>query len=174
MNRIHIVGRKNHGKTTLMVELIRELTARGVRVGSIKHSSHVHELDTPGKDSYRQREAGAAPAAVVTDRLLGIFLPVSDESPETRYDRLAPMFARCQIVLVEGDFQSPATKVEVWRQAVGTPCLAQEQGGIAAVVTDDPIQLDLPVWPRKDIRRVADEILRLAGVVADRQTASSR
>jgi len=66
VRRIHIVGRKNHGKTTLMVDLIEEFTRRGLRVGSMKHSIHVHELDQPGKDSYRHRHAGADPSAVVT------------------------------------------------------------------------------------------------------------
>ena len=57
MNRIHIVGRKNHGKTTLIVEVLAEFHRRGIRVGAIKHSAHRRELDPPGKDSYRHREA---------------------------------------------------------------------------------------------------------------------
>ena len=56
--RIHVVGRRNHGKTTLLVELVEELCRRGLRVGTLKHSSHTHELDTPGKDSHRHRLAG--------------------------------------------------------------------------------------------------------------------
>ena len=48
MNRIHIIGRKNHGKTTLIVELIEEFTRLGLSVGAIKHTSHSHELDVPG------------------------------------------------------------------------------------------------------------------------------
>ena len=50
MNRIHIVGCKNSGKTTLIVDVLPELVARGYRVGAIKHSSHRHEVDVPGKD----------------------------------------------------------------------------------------------------------------------------
>ena len=60
MNRIHIIGRKNHGKTQLVVELVEEFSLRGLRVGTIKHTHHDHELDTPGKDSHRHRSAGAA------------------------------------------------------------------------------------------------------------------
>ena len=55
--------KNDRGKTTLLIELVEELTRRGVRVGTIKHSSHSHELDTPGKDSFRHRQAGATPAA---------------------------------------------------------------------------------------------------------------
>ncbi len=75
MKTIHLVGRQNHGKTTLLVELIEELTRRGIRVGTIKHTSHVHELDTPGKDSFRHRQAGADPVAVVSKDLIGVYLP---------------------------------------------------------------------------------------------------
>ena len=59
MHRLHIIGGKNHGKTTLIVELVQELTKRNLRVGTIKHTHHRHELDVPGKDSYRHRLAGA-------------------------------------------------------------------------------------------------------------------
>ena len=59
MRRIHIIGRKNSGKTTLVVELVQQLSAMGKRVATIKHTHHRHELDVPGKDSYRHREAGA-------------------------------------------------------------------------------------------------------------------
>ena len=60
MKVLHIVGRKKHGKTTLLEELIRELTARGLRVGTLKHCGHEHELDTPGTDSFRHGKSGAA------------------------------------------------------------------------------------------------------------------
>ncbi|MDC0936360.1 molybdopterin-guanine dinucleotide biosynthesis protein MobB, partial [Pirellulales bacterium] len=64
--RVHIVGRKNHGKTTLIVELIGELRGRGLRVAAIKHTSHAHDLDTPGKDSHRHGEAGAAVVGILS------------------------------------------------------------------------------------------------------------
>ena len=59
MRRLHVLGRKNHGKTTLVAELVAELTRRGWRIGTIKHTHHHHELDTPGKDSWMHRQAGA-------------------------------------------------------------------------------------------------------------------
>jgi len=159
MKRIHIVGRKNHGKTTLLVELIEELTRRGVRVGTIKHSSHAHELDTPGKDSFRQRQAGAQPAAVVTSDLIGVYVRRTPDADF--YDTLAPIFTDCEVVLVEGHLDGDATKIEVWRQSVGGPCLAQEHKDIAAVVSDELPQVDVPVWPRNDIAEVADRLLTL-------------
>ena len=161
MKRIHVVGRKNHGKTTLIVELIEEFTRRGLRVGSIKHTSHVHELDTPGKDSHRQRTAGADPAAVVTQDTVGVYLTrLADDS---FYDRLAPLYGDCDLVLVEGHLDSDAVKIEVWRAEPGGPCLAAGRNDVAALVTDDPATVDVPVWPRSDVSNLADKLLLLEG-----------
>lgn len=158
MNRIHIVGRKNHGKTTLIVELLHELRARGVRVGSIKHSSHAHELDTPGKDSHRHRQAGAEPASIVTPDSIGLFLP----RPATSvYDLLEPLYADCELVVVEGNIDAVGIKIEVWRAEMGTPCLASERSDIAAVISDDQPPVSTPVWPRGAVTRIVDRIVAL-------------
>ncbi len=161
MQPIHIVGRRNHGKTTLLVELLEELTRRGIRAGSIKHSSHSHELDAPGKDSFRHRQAGAVPAAIVSKDLIGVYLPRDaddDDNSDDFYDRLAGMFAQCDLVLMEGHLEGPGPKIEVWRQAVGGLPLAAERRDVVAVVSDDPISLDVPVWPRSDVAAVADQV----------------
>jgi molybdopterin-guanine dinucleotide biosynthesis adapter protein len=160
MNRIHIVGRKNHGKTTLVVDLVGEFCRRGVRVGTIKHSRHVHELDSPGKDSHRHRTAGSQPAAIITSDSVGIFL---SRDGRDDYQRLQPLYADCQIVLVEGDIDVPSgIKVEVWRAAGGSTCLAAQRSDIAAVVSDDQPEVAVPVWLRSDIAWLADRIWELA------------
>ena len=158
MKRIHIVGRQNHGKTTLVVDLVRELSQRGIRVGTIKHSSHRHELDTPGKDSHRHREAGAAAAAIVTEDLIGVYLPRAKGAEF--YERLEGLFADCDLVLVEGHLDWPGPKIEVWRAAVGGTCLATEHDDIVAVVTDDQLEADVPRWPRSQPAELADHILK--------------
>ena len=159
MRRVHVVGRRNHGKTTLMVELVQEFCRRGIRVGTIKHSRHVHDLDTPGKDSHRHRQAGGQPAAVVTQDLIGVFLP---RPAECVYERLEPLFADCEIVIVEGNIDASGVKIEVWRAAAGSDPLAAERTDIAAVVSDDRPTVRVPVWPRSDIRNLADRVLALA------------
>ncbi len=156
---IHIVGKKSHGKTTLVVELVEQLSQRGLRVGTIKHSSHQHELDTPGKDSYRQRMAGARPVAVVSAELIGLYVP--REQDADFYDQLAPMFARCDLVLVEGHVEGPGIKIEVWRRVLGGPPLAATRRDIAAVVSDDQPQVEVPVWPRSDLVQLAEHLLNL-------------
>lgn len=158
MKRIHIVGKKNHGKTLLIEELIRQFAQMGLVVGTIKHSSHRHELDTPGKDSHRHRLAGAAASAVVTPDLVAVYWP----RPSTGfYDRLEPLFAPCQLVLVEGDIESPAPKVEVWRKAAGGEPLAATRSGILALVTDDSADVPIPCWPRCSVEHVAAKLCEL-------------
>lgn len=160
MKLVHVVGRRHHGKTTLMVDLVAELTRRGVRVGTIKHSSHVHELDTPGKDSFLHRKAGAIPAAIVAGELAAVYMP----RPEKPYDALEPLYADTDLVLVEGDVSGPGPSIEVHRvEAGGDPPLAAERNDITAVVSDDTLAVNVPVWPRSDVASVADQVLTLIG-----------
>lgn len=160
MKYVHIVGCKKHGKTTLLVELVRELTGRGVKVGTLKHCGHNHELDTPDTDSYRHREAGAIPAAVVTPSLSAVFrVRGSGDDP---FAMLADSFADVDIVLVEGGIHGPGIKIEVWRQAKGTDPLATGRDDIVGIVTDDPVTVTVPVWPRSDVGGLADRVLKLA------------
>ncbi|MCC6125725.1 MAG: molybdopterin-guanine dinucleotide biosynthesis protein B [Pirellulales bacterium] len=157
MRLLHIVGRKNHGKTALMLELIEEFSRRGLRVGSIKHSSHAHDLDQPGKDSYRHRQAGANPAAIITSELIGVYR--AREPGDDFYSRLEPLFDDCDLVLVEGHLEHSGPKIEVWRASVGGSCLAAEVKDIIAVVSDDALPLTVPVWPRRGVPLIADRIL---------------
>lgn len=160
--RIHIVGRKNSGKTTLIVDLVRQLAAQGVRVGTIKHTHHHHELDTPGKDSHRHRQAGAAMVGIMAPGMNALFWPQLDEQAD-RYEPMLAKFAGCDLVLVEGHATGPGVKVEVWRAATETPPLASGDDSIVAVVTDDAPPVNLPVWSRADVATLARRIVELAG-----------
>ena len=74
---IQIIGQKNHGKTSLVVDLVATFTQRGLRVGTIKHTAHTYDVDRPGSDSDQHRQAGATPAAFVSGEQLGVFMPVA-------------------------------------------------------------------------------------------------
>ncbi len=162
MKALHIVGRRNQGKTTLMEQLVATLTARGLQVGTIKHTSHEHELDTSGKDSHRHRQAGGAPAAIIAPHLVAAYLPrLSLGDP---YDAIAPLFDGCDLVLIEGDLERPGLKLEVWRTDLdGEPPLAVDHQEILAVITDDdlPPAGDPPLirLPRRDLEQVADFVI---------------
>lgn len=162
MQLIHIIGRKNNGKTTLIVELVQELKRRGVKVATLKHSGHDHELDTPGKDSYRHHAAGGDPAVVMTRNKMAVY--IGREPGDDSLALLAPLFAGSDLVLVEGYVDGPGVKIEVWRDEVGTEPLFRERDDIVAVVTNDVVETDLPVWSRKDIATLAGHVARLAGI----------
>jgi len=166
MRRVHIIGGKNHGKTTLIGELVTELRDRGLRVGTIKHTHHQHELDTPGKDSYRHREAGAQVVGILSRSLNAVFWkneePAGPSSPaDDRYAAFAPAFAECDLVLVEGNTLTTAPKLEVWRAALETPSIAERIEGVHAVITDDPRESHVATHPRADVKGIADLILQL-------------
>ncbi len=82
-----------------------------------------------------------------------LFLPVDSNglAEADRYTALAPMFAGCQLVLVEGDSQTTAPKIEVWRSQLGRPPLAASDQSILAVVTDDNLTVSTAKLPRSDI-----------------------
>ena len=158
--RVHVVGRRNQGKTTLVVELVEHLTRAGVQVATVKHSGHDHQLDRPGKDSYRHRLAGGCPTAFVTPQGTAVVLPPTRDP----YGPLHPLFRGRDLVLVEGDLDAAGvTKVEVFRAGLGhADPLAAQRDDISLVITDDPIGGDVPTCPRADVELAARQILRLA------------
>lgn len=170
--RIHIVGKKNSGKTTLVCELTAELNGRGLRVATVKHTHHHHELDTPGKDSHKHREAGAVAVGILSPRMTAVFVPTDgSETGDGRYARFETQFADCDLILVEGDLQSTATRLEVWRSVVSEQPYAATDRAIVAVISDDGASLcdgesgvQVPVWPRSRVAEIADRILTIAAI----------
>ena len=160
--RIHIVGRKNSGKTTLVCDLVAELIRRGLRVATIKHTHHRHELDTPGKDSHKHRESGAAAVGILTPQMTAAFIPMDrEEMGAHRYAAFESIFANFDLILVEGDLQTTAPRIEVWRSVVSERPYAADDVKIVAVVSDEsPPDIVCPVWPRANIAGLADKILQ--------------
>ncbi len=164
LRRLHIIGRKNSGKTTLVVDLVRHLTTQGYRVGTIKHTHHRHELDVPGKDSFQHRQAGAAAVGILSPGMSAIFCPSDTATGHQRYDLMAPMFADCDLVLVEGDSATAALRVEIWRSACGELPYAASDETIAAVISDDTVAVQTKSLRRNPIEPLATELLQLAGI----------
>lgn len=160
--RVHIVGRRNQGKTTFTVELAALLSASGVRVGTIKHSGHDHPVDRPGKDSFRHREAGGTPAAFITPSQVGAYLDRRGDP----YQQLAPLYRGCDLVLVEGHLDAPGVpKLEVFRAGQGHAApLAGERDDILAVISDDEVPVGVEAIPRGDLPGAARRVMELAHV----------
>jgi len=132
---LSIVGRSNSGKTTLLEKLITALTNQGLRVGTIKHSHHQPEMDMPGKDSWRHKQAGAHTSLLIgPERLLMVADIADDEvSPQHLAERYFP---DVDLVLVEGYAGMEGAKIEVVRAARSGEMWYQSDTGMIAVVTD--------------------------------------
>ncbi len=153
-----IAGYSGSGKTTLLEKLIPQFTARGLKVSVIKHAHHGFDIDRPGKDSYRHREAGASEVLLSCNDRWALMHEQRDDSDvtlEDLLDRLSP----CDLVLIEGFKQEPVPKLEVYRPENGKPPLFPERDDIVAVATDAPIATQLPKLPLDDMSAIAEFVM---------------
>jgi len=131
---ISVVGRSDSGKTTLVEGLIRELTARGWRVASVKHHVHEVEVDVPGKDSWRHARAGSVTTMISSPTQ---FVTVRRVERERTLDELVDAAGDADVLLTEGFKQGGDVRIEVMRRARSDE-LVTEPGRLFAVVTDAP------------------------------------
>src|SRR5438105_9267943 len=122
MKVIGIAGYSGSGKTTLIERLIPALNAEGLRVSVVKHAHHRFDVDRPGKDSYRHREAGAAEVLISSGQRWALMRELRGE-PEATLTQLLAQLSPCDIVLVEGFKREPIPKIEVHRAGTGLPML---------------------------------------------------
>ena len=159
-----IAGFKNAGKTTLVVALLRELTSRGLRLATIKHAHHEFDIDHPGKDSHRHREAGAEEVIVASARRWAHIAELGGAA-EPELAQLLQHVGDVDLVLVEGYKHGDHPRLEVRRAGQTDPLLAESVPEIRAVVTDESLpDLGLPVFARDDISRIADFIEQQVGL----------
>ncbi len=159
-----VVGWKNSGKTTLMEKLVAEMRRRGLTVSTVKHAHHVFDVDQPGKDSHRHREAGAGEVLLASRRRWALMHELRDEEEPTLEALLAKL-APADIVLVEGYKRDAHPKIEAFRAETGRDLIARDDPTVRAVATNDPIEgLALPLLPLDDAAAVADFILAELGL----------
>jgi molybdopterin-guanine dinucleotide biosynthesis protein B len=130
-------GWSGSGKTTLIEQLIPRLVARGLVVSLVKHAHHAFDLDQPGKDSYRHRQAGCSEVLVSSGVRWALMHELRGDAEMTlpqALDRLSP----CDLALVEGYKAYPLPKLEIWRASVGKPLLHPQDAHIVAIATDEP------------------------------------
>lgn len=161
-----VTGWKNAGKTGLMERLVAEMVARGLSVSTIKHAHHDTDIDQPGRDSYRHREAGAREVVLCSPRRWAIMHELRD-APEPPLEDLIVRLSPVDLVLIEGYKRSPHRKVEAHRIETGRPLLAPQNATIRAVASNAaPEGLAVPVLPLDDTAAIADFILRDLGLAS--------
>jgi molybdopterin-guanine dinucleotide biosynthesis protein MobB len=164
---IGVVGWKNNGKTTLIERLVGRFTAAGLAVSTVKHTHHAADLDSPGKDTFRHRMAGAREVVLASSARFAILHELRG-APEPELDGLLARMAPVDLVIVEGFKHFPHPKIEVHRKERGSPLLARTDPSIIAVASDEPIDgLDVPVLP-------LDDVAGITAVIANRLELSPR
>lgn len=165
MKLFGIAGFKDSGKTTLVVELVREFRARGLRVATVKHAHHDFDVDQPGKDSYEHRAAGAQEVLVASGRRWAHIRELADE-PEPSLSELLKQLGPADIVLVEGYKHGTHPRLELRREGAKAPPLADGGAGVVAIVADYPIgAASVPVLPRAEVAAIADFVWLHAAAV---------
>ncbi|MBI4721237.1 MAG: molybdopterin-guanine dinucleotide biosynthesis protein B [Chitinivibrionia bacterium] len=149
-----VVGAKNSGKTTVMEELIGRLKNTGLRVATVKHTSHRHRFDTAGKDSYRHRHAGAGLTIAVSREEIAVFSQADIVSVPQVQDLARGQF---DIWLVEGDRQSPGPKILVTRNMADPPDSLPEN--IIATIGQKRINETIPHFEESDYSGLASFVI---------------
>ncbi|MFC1825529.1 molybdopterin-guanine dinucleotide biosynthesis protein B [Thermodesulfobacteriota bacterium] len=154
---VSIVGRSDSGKTTLIVNLIPVLINRGLRVGTIKHDVHGFEMDHPGKDSWRHKQAGSSISLISSPKKIGM---VMDVDHDHTLDELAPLFPRVDIILAEGYKRGDKPKIEIFRPAGDEKPLGVDDNTLIALVTDTDTGIDVPSFATDDSPGLVDFLVK--------------
>jgi molybdopterin-guanine dinucleotide biosynthesis protein B len=163
MKAIGVIGYSNSGKTTLIEKLIPLLRARGLTVSAIKNAHHGFDMDRPGKDSYRYREAGAGQVLIATGRRWAM-LTETPQRPAS-LDELLALLAPCDLVIIEG-FKSEGhlPRIEVRRTGQSEPALFPHDPNVVAVAADHAIDTALPVLDLNATAKIAEFIVERLGL----------
>lgn len=164
MNIFGFAGYSGSGKTTLIEQLIPRFVMEGLAVSLIKHAHHGFDIDRPGKDSYRHREAGCTEVLLTSDQRWVLMHELRGRREPTLQEQIK-MLSPCDLVLVEGyksDREVP--KLEVHRPSHGKPPLYPEHPNIVAVASDGEMTTPLPLLDLNDPDGIAAFILHYLGI----------
>ena len=170
MKVIGFAGYSGAGKTTLVERLIPVLRLQGQRVSVVKHAHHKFDIDHPGKDTFRHREAGAFEVVVASDKRLALMREFERPTELGVHALIAELDPGVDWVLVEGFKHSDLSKIEVWRAPAegeaARPARYLEDAFVVGIATDDPARLPqptgLPIFDLDDADGIGDWLLRHA------------
>lgn len=155
MKVVGFAGYSGSGKTTLVEQLIPALKARGQRVSVVKHAHHSFDIDQPGKDTHRHRQAGAFEVVVASNKRLALVREFEQDAQVNVHHLLAELYEGVDWVLVEGFKQSDLPKIEVWRPSTGQQVRYPDDDFVVAIATDAGDALPVPTLrPVLDLNQV--------------------
>jgi molybdopterin-guanine dinucleotide biosynthesis protein B len=154
MKTFGFAGWSGSGKTTLIEKLIPLFVKRGLRVSLIKHAHHTFDVDVPGKDSYRHRQAGAAEVLVTSSRRW-VLMHELRGGKEPAFEEQVKQLSACDLLIVEGYKFAPIPKLEVWRAQTGEAMLHPNDPHIVAVASDVKVDTRLPQFDLNEPERIA-------------------
>ena len=143
MKVVGFSGYSGSGKTTLVEQLVSRLRLAGQRVSVVKHAHQDFDIDQPGKDSWRHRQAGAFEVLIASNRRLAKIREFEVHGDPTVHQLIAEL-VDCDWVLVEGFKHADVLKIEVWRAATGKPVQYPNDPYVVAISTDSPDALPVP------------------------------
>ena len=160
MRLFGFAGWSGSGKTTLIERLVPRLAARGLTVSLVKHAHHSFDVDQPGKDSWRHRQAGCTEVLVTSAMRWALVHELRGQS-ELALDEAIARISPCDLLLVEGFKAAAVPKLEIWRETLGEPLLFPDDPNIRAIATDDPRRFSdrLTAFSLDDIDAIATFVL---------------
>jgi len=158
-----VTGWKNSGKTGLMERLVAEFSARGFSVSTIKHAHHRFDVDHPGKDSFRHRDAGAKEVLLASRNRFALMHELRDDAEPT-LDQLLAKLMPVDLVLIEGYKRDRHPKIEAHRKETRQDLIAPTDDTIRAVASNDTLSLGKPVFDLDDTQAIADFIQSETGL----------
>jgi len=155
---ISFVGRSNTGKTTVIERLIPVLRKKGLKVAVIKHHPHDFDIDIPGKDTYRYKQAGASTSILASPGKVAV---IEDTATELTLEEIITRYVHdIDLLLIEGFKREQVPKIEVFRKKEdGNSPVCSGDTNLIAIITDESVETSLPVFSRNDVQGIAEFIL---------------
>ncbi len=156
---VSIIGKSGSGKTTLIEKIIPELTKKGWRVATIKHSRRSFDIDREGKDTWRHREAGASMTVMVSPNQIGV---IETSSRDPGIEEIRGLYIHdVDIILTEGFKGNNYPKIEVFREEMKRELLCSKEDNLIAVASDTPVEIKVPCFDINDGQGIATLITEL-------------
>lgn len=155
-----VTGWKNSGKTTLVVKLVEFFVNQGLRVGTIKRAHCGFDIDQPGTDSYKHREAGAQEVMIASEKRWAKMHELKDEG-EQPLSELLKQFGELDLVIVEGYKADNHPKIQAVRPSISLkPMNNDKANNIVALAAEAPVNaedlnVDGPVLDLNDVDAIA-------------------